>query len=357
LKKPVLFLVSGMGEYAQASSFALYLEKQKIESLFIVPTQLEKAVKSDNFNYQLIENNADEIISKINPSYLFLCNSKTVYDLITKKPKADNILTLDSNWLFVPEKSPFPVIEFVSSYVTVMPKKVFQAGLKENGGHYNLPKEILNKITTVGFIPSGHDYSEKKKQAMRKKYQKSNEKLIFCYFGRGLTFEKYGSKYIDNFFQAIDIINKDKIKARVIYAGNGINKYNHYEWLETVEWFKTIEEFELTLSSCDLIVQHHGLGNLPKAIRSQIPAICFVPKVPKTQYHSPAFEIEAFVKAKLCESLTNESSKKFIVNQVESLLYNSSCSSIMKKAQKKLFVDGEVKLHQLLIRLNNDTKK
>ncbi|MCP4458643.1 MAG: hypothetical protein GY816_11560, partial [Cytophagales bacterium] len=100
-----------------------------------------------------------------------------------------------------------------------------------------------------------------------------------------------------------------------------------YEWLITKDWLPREEMIEYIASS-DLVIQHRGLGTLPKVIRNQIPVICITEEVNGNHpyyKHSPYFEIEAFRKFNLCYGIhTYNFSPKLLQEQIEVLLFDKA---------------------------------
>jgi hypothetical protein len=183
-----------------------------------------------------------------------------------------------------------------------MPSEIYQMGLIENGGHYRIPKIFKDRIICPGFVPSGNRISSAVKIKTRKNIKmKENEKLIFVYFGflEGILAPVFFPALRDVVHQ----LRENSKDIKVLYKG----KYDFREkWVVQREWFKTENEFDTHLASADLIIQHHGLGTLPKAIKNQVPAICVVPEIKKDipyYKHSEFYEVEPFRRLGLCESI------------------------------------------------------
>lgn len=156
-------------------------------------------------------------------------------------------------------------------------------------------------------------------------------------------------------------------------------KYNLSDkWVIRREWFETENEFNTYLASADLLVQHHGLGTLPKAIHDQVPTICLVPEITTDipyYKHSEFYEIQPFQRLNLCEYLPcNISSKSankcmhFFLNCPErypirdisisneklkelltEFLYDEEKIKSLQYAQRKYFQRGEQNIYEDLI--------
>lgn len=337
-----LFLVLGMGEYAQAETVAKKAQANGIECFFGISKNLESIVAAEKFSFELVENDADtqKLIQKVRPDVLFLCNSKTVRDAIRQKPEPKPyIVTLDSNWLFGQEQR-WQVFPWIDKIFVVFPQKIFDAALKENGGVYEIPFENFKKISCPGFVPTGEKIAEKRKAEIRRKFGlEKGEKLVFAYFGKGPTFRDF---LLPKFIQAIESLHAVGKGIRVFWTGpkTGLEKDFFIE-----QYNLTSQEFVEVLGSADLVVQHHGLGTLAKVIHNEVPAICFIPEKydvkPKEFVHSPSYEIEAFEKNGVCKSLLYAASPEELANAIDSLLYDKNISETMKEAQKEIFEAGE----------------
>jgi hypothetical protein len=352
-----------MGEFAQAKSMANFLIKKKEDITFLIHPSLENTTKESKFKYFVIENPNDtkKVLDKIDPDVLFLCNSKTSYKMINHR-FGKLVLSLDSNWLFSPNQpKKFKFHDWVDYYILVFPKKIFLAGLKKYNGHYSIPEHNLKKIFNPGFIPSLDEITVLEKLEIRKQFIKNpHEKLIFCYFGRGLTIKKYGSKYISKFIEAVDKINSKKIVVRVVCSGDVevFSKYSVKPWFTFIPWMKE-KQFDNVLQSSDLVIQHHGLGTMPKVIGASIPVIPFIPYLDKKikKFHSPSYEIDAFEKNKVCCPLTNKDKIRKIEKTIRDLLFDKEKIDIMKKNQKKIYIPGEgILLDFIREKLRKDNK-
>ena len=360
LMMKLVYVVKGFGEYAQAESFALYTKTKRDQNIFITDdAKLVVAIRGAGFDTLTSKDteNTKKLIKKINPDVLFLCNSKTVFmynDSILKEPPSSPrpfIASFDSNWLFLDDKRlSCDTPKWIDLIFAVMPKAIFNKGLYKNGGHYKISKIFNDNLFCSGFIPSGSKISQAKKKKIRKKLGiKKDEKLIYSYFG---TREKFIIKnYLKSIEKIVDYFKKENKKIKVFIKLTKKQKIPDYDWLITKYWI-TEDEFIGYIGSSDLVIQHHGLGSLPKVIRNQVPVICIVPDV-KKEYpyykHSPFYEIEPFRKLGLCYSIPYSFSKKILKERIIDLLYNPIKKNNMKKAHNKYFEKGEQKAYKKLI--------
>jgi hypothetical protein len=358
-----VYVVQGFGEFALAESFALYAEKQNHENIFITDnTQIQRGLCELDFTVYLSKTpeQAQNFIHQLQPDVLFYCSSKTthMYDwslmkqlLLAPKPFS---ACFDANWLWLEDGiSPFRSPDWLDLIFVVMPQPIFQQGLHENGGHYKIAKVFRDKIYTPGFIPSGCHVSAARKQKVRERLGIRDEKLIFSYFGAREKFIL--ERYVTSLERIAPALN---LKVFIKLANH--QQLPHYDWLITKDWLPREEMVEYIASS-DLVIQHHGLGTLPKVIRSQVPVICITEEV-NGDYpyykHSPYFEIEAFRRLNLCHGIhTYDFSPELLQEQSEALLFDERAIRKMKHAQKRYFEAGEEKaymrlMHELSLRNN-----
>ena len=350
-----LFLVRGIGEFSHAESLAKFAKNKKVKSFFIITREIEPIVKREGFEYEIVktEKDTERIIDKIGPDALFLCNSKTTKSFIKKVPKSRPLVFgVDSNWLFG-QNDKSKVYDWIDCFLVVFPRKIFDLGLEKNGGFYNIQKKYLEKIFCTGFIPSGEKLTQSEKFKTRKELGvKSNEKLIFGYFGEGTTYRAFLTPKL---IQAVEILNKEEDKIKLFWGGPKMDLKK--EFLIQSNYYVKTKKFSRIAASADLAVLHHGLGTLSKIIHDQIPTICFIPKKtirkPKTFHHSSSYEIESFEKAGICKSLIYKSKTEELKKLMLELLYNRNTINKMKKSQKKVFVSGEkIAFNKILSMIN-----
>jgi len=284
---------------------------------------------------------------------------------------------LDSNWLFSQDKRAFfKTPTWIDRIYVVMPSEIYQMGLAGNGGHYKTPKMFKEKISCLGFVPSGNRVSTATKERIRKNLKiRENEKLIFVYFG---FLEKVlAPAFFPVLKEVIHKFSQNNKSIKVLFTG----KYTLEEkWVIHGGWIRREKEFNTHLASTDLIIQHHGLGTLPKAIHNQVPTICLVPEIKKDipyYKHSEFYEIEPFKRLNLCEILpinisSNTANKcmHFFLSDPEryplsgisipaqrlkklltNLLYDKGKIKSLQNAQKRYFERGEENIYKDLIYL------
>ncbi len=349
------YVVQGTGEFALAESFALYAAQKSHENIFITDeARIQKALGEQHFSAHLATSpqDAQDLLHSLQPDVLFHCSSKTthMYDFslmkeFTLKPKPFSV-SLDANWLWLENgKSPFRTPDWLDLIFVVMPKPIFQQGLHEYGGHYKISRIFRDKICNPGFIPSGDTISSSRKRQVREALGIGDGKLIFSYFG---TREPL---ILENYLKALEQI-APALGLKVFLKLAQRRELPRFDWLITEEWLSR-EEMGAYIASSDLMIQHHGLGTLPKAIRNQVPAICITEEV-NGDYpyykHSPYFEIDAFKKLNLCRGIHNyDFSLEALQEHIESLLFDRVAICQMKDDQKKHFEAGEAKAYQTLI--------
>lgn len=352
------------GEFAQGESFAFYAKSKGCQNIFISDDKkLISIARDDGFKTVFIKNKADvkTAIRKSKADVLFLCNSKTVFEfgmgpiLNINEPLGIFTVSLDSNWLFLKrflkeKRNHYKVPEWIDRIYIVMPEEIYRLGLIENGGHYKISREYKKKIFSSGFIPSGYKIGKVKRKQVRKKLNlEKEEKLIFFYLGwrEDILF----SKIFPKLEKTIKEFEKEGKKIKVFFKARKKREVKE-KWLIQKARLTT-EEYDSYLASSDLVIQHHGLGTLPKVIHNQVSAICLVPEVKKDlpyYKHSEFYEIEPFCKLGLCYSLPYTVSCQKLKSSVENLLYNKKEIQKIKKTQRKYFEKGEEKVYQDLIK-------
>ena len=350
-----VYVVQGIGEFAQAESFALYAARKNHENIFITDDgRIKKASGELNFTAYIAKTpeEAQNLIHQLHPDVLFHCSSKTTYMYefslmklppLTPKPFS---ACFDANWLWLEdERSPFRLPDWLDLIFVVMPEPIFHQGLYENGGHYKISKIFRDRMYNPGFVPSGNLVSSSRKQKVREQLGIGDGKLIFSYFGTREQFilDTY-VKYLEKVAPALNLKVFVKLAQR--------RQLPQYDWLITQEWLSR-EDMAEYIASSDLVIQHHGLGTLPKVIRNQIPVLCITEEA-NGDYpyyrHSTYFEIEAFRKLHLCHAIHSyDFSSKLLQEHIEALLFDEEKIRKMKDNQRQYFEAGEEKAYRTLI--------
>lgn len=355
-----LFVAMGPGETSQARALAKYIEKKGGEILFALHQRknLHFLVEDKKFKIFLTENpqKLKRIVEKEKPDILLLFNSKmwgNFREFFETPPfkKPTLALCLDSNWLFNDKRYPaFRFIKWVDKYLVLFPKKIFESGLKENSGDFVIPKNVLQKIIPVGFIPSYKKPSQKSILKIRKKYGiQKNQKFIFSYFsGFGAGHRIFA---FNNLFLAIEKLIKKGRKIKVLYVGPTHDldpEKLKKNWLLKEE-FLSAKEYFLTLSKTDLIFQHQGMATLSQAIAAQVPVICNVHilkerVLPKLHF----WEVSPFKRAGVCEMFSKSTPIGKIAKTIDELLFNEKKRREMQKKQKLIWKNGEEKAFKII---------
>ncbi|OGY82676.1 MAG: hypothetical protein A3F54_01645 [Candidatus Kerfeldbacteria bacterium RIFCSPHIGHO2_12_FULL_48_17] len=348
-----LYVTQGFGEFAQAEALAFYAKNRSVENIFICDDPaLIRAIRQSGFPaYRSTTTHAThQLIRKIKPDVLLLCNSKTVFmhnESILKEPPPRPrplITCLDSNWLFLRDKrSRFPVPDFLDVIFVVMPRTIYRKGLRKYGGHYQISPAFAPKIYAPGFIPSGFTPTTQQKRETRARLGlRRGDKLIFSYFG--VREPSIAKNYVHALATIMNRYQKKGRKVKVFLKRNGKSPLPRHDWLIEKHGWVQWDEYVRLLAAADLVIQHHGLGTLPKVIRNQVPTLCIVPhadlRAPFYE-HSPAFEIDVFERLGLCSSLPYNFSAEDLEQKMTELLYQPQKIQAMKAAQAKHFAAGE----------------
>lgn len=352
----------GPGEIGQGMAFARYaLGRGNLVALSVPNAEYLPLIhlRHPRFSSLIIKDSTalKKAIHIEKSDVLVLCNSKIFtrddnFHKYPPKPKLPSI-SIDSNWLFGPS-SPYISNPWVDRYCLNLPEQVFQLGLKKNGGHYKIPKEILKKISVVGLIPSYRPLSNQEKNKIRTQYDvRKSEKLIFLYTSIGYLIKPVV------FLKAYAVAKKLRAegkKVKVIYFGDPPPAS-----LDTKDrhWFLALprtntEHFSKVLASSDLVFQHQGLATLEQAIGAQVPVIANVkdPKYEKyPKRHMHAWEVGPFAKYGACAMFFFDDSSDTIANCAEDILFNKKRREAMRRKQRALYEKGEEKAYNEAIKL------
>lgn len=354
------FLIVGMssGETSQAYAITKYFVSQKHIVTIVLKEKINTLYfgqQKKNFRIYVAPRFHDlkKLTSKIKPNVIIFCNSKSYkrdkefIKLHASPFPGIPVFTLDSNWLLNPKSIRYPYIKWADLYFVNFPEKVFEYGLKQNGGYFYINKSILDKIHPIGFIPSYKKLNEEAILEVRKKLSiQTHEKIIFCYFsGYGAMSRPW---VIYNLLHALSILHDNSIK--VIYIGNyaslDVKHIQKYNFLIRPH-INNMDDFYRILSSADLVFQHQGLATLSQAITARIPVISNVKIYRGTEYPGlhPA-EVNPFARLNMCEMFYKSSPAYKIAKKIRSLLYDIGQIESMKKAQQTYYSHGEKILYE-----------
>lgn len=350
----IVFLVNGLGEYAQAFAVANAFVQDKQEIFFISNRPfLNSLILKDGFTLRPIEDNEDAqtTIDSIQPDALFLCNSHTsrVFNL-TRPKQVKKVYSLDSNWLFNNKKyeelgmAKFSVYEWVDTIFCVFPHAFFLSNLKQNGGNYDISETFLSKIINPGFIPSGIALSNTQKAKERRKLGlMTGEKLILIYLSRAEFHSSEIKNHITEFERIISqtILNfESKVKIQYIDLTTKKNSLG-YVFADNV---LSSEQFDMIVSLADLFIMHYGYGTLPKLFHNEIPAICLIPKS-DNPVHSNLYELKPCIDQKAIDYIFfQELDETILSKKIRKLLFDIDTIRTTKEQQKALFLSGEKNL-------------
>lgn len=335
-------IMMGPGETSHGAAFGKHLiENGHLVSFGILREEYREFLVNLNSPIKLLKSaeSVEEEFLETFYDVAVMCNSKifTGYEFQKIAPEQKPFCcSIDSNWLFGKSKD-YSWIEWLDKYYLNLPKRVFEFGLKRNGGNYVIPDNIMKKISVIGMIPSFKPLSHRKKQTFRNKLNvKSGQKLIFSYIGSGITFK---SAFRDQFVSVMDMLyQKYRDEIKIINIGNQYEK----PWFVPVGSNINSEYFYQILASSDLVFQHQGLGTLEQAISTQIPAIANVTRPKKDEkIHAHAWEVRPFEKAGLCKMHYYNDPIKNVLKSIEDLVFNTNTRQKMINAQLEHYSSGE----------------
>jgi len=299
-----------------------------------------------NMGYDPLEVN--KIIEETKSDVLVICNSKaTSWGFLTRRPNVNRVFSVDSNWLFNQYKD-VTIADWIDTCFVTFPKKVFKAGLKENGGVYSINKNILDKIKPVGFVPSGKKIDRHKKAQVFERYNfSSSDKLVFIYCGWD---EDYTEKLIRQYTKVISGL-KSPYKINIVYAGK--RNFKLKDAICDREYLAKPSNFQLVLSASDLVVAHQGMITLFQSIGAAVPIISNVPgkgKYHSGMYHTSYYEVKILSSLDLCIGLERFQSDDVIKNTVSKVLLEDSVRSKIIKAQTGTYEPAEENVLNAIIK-------
>lgn len=362
----IFIAAMGPGEISQGIAFARYALAKECTVFFAV---LRKSnlpfLPAPHAHFRRVLTVTPQILNKrireAGPDALVLCNSKILSwdNYFIKNPPIPKPPTasIDSNWLFF-KTSPYPALPWVDRYYINLPKKVFNLGLKERGGHYHIDQKLLNKIKVVGLIPSYRKISLQKRKAVRKKLGlKQGEKLIFFYASVGGLMKP---EVLERLAHSVEKLRAQDRLIKAVHVGDAtFLKQNKIKngWFFSLGSVTTDKFYEI-LASSDLVFQHQGLGTLAQAISAEVPVIANVCDLDKEKspYHAHAWEVEPFMRAGACAMFYFGDPVGKIVKKMDVLLYNKDVRKRMQKKQASLYSRGETALFEDLAKLIKDKK-
>ena len=339
------FVSRGPGETGQARALAKFLSKRGGKILFCLHQERNLFFLKDDKEFKTFltpgPGDLKKIVETENPDFLFLFNSKMWDDEFKKKcpfKKPKFVFCFDSNWLFNEEKYPqYKFVKWADKYFILFPKKIFELGLKEFGGNFEIEEKIKKRLIPIGFIPSYPPLPEEKKKKIKKELG-VKEKLIFSYFsGFGAGYRSFA---LENFVKTLERLIERKINVKAIYIGPrcGIQK----NWLIEKEGVSAKKYFEI-LASSDLVFMHQGMVTLAQAISCQIPVICNVSILKNELPRLHFWEVLPFKRAGVCEMFSKTTKIEKIAEKIEEFLFNKREIEKMKRRQKEIFERGEEK--------------
>lgn len=358
----------GTGEVGQGVAFAKYAISQGFFVTFaIFDSKYLLFLNFDAINVRSIVLDAsvkglNQAIAQDNPDILVLCNSKILeHDGYCDNPPTPKPITIsiDSNWLFA-KNSPCKFMPWADAYCINIPKDVFELGLVENGGNYDIPIDVMKKIKIVGLVPSYPKISDAAKEDTRKKYGiLREEKLIFMYASpTSISTTQQIGIYLKA-IESVKILISRGNKIKIINIGNIPQSIVDIDekWLVNIK-SKDASEFYEILSSSDLVFQHQGLSTLEQSIAANVPIIANVKDLKDEEYehHAHEWEISPFARYGACDMMHFSDDISESVEKIRRLLYDENAISKMKSCQSQLYEPGEANVMKEVVRLLKQSK-
>lgn len=254
--------------------------------------------------------------------------------------------SLDSNWLF-DHPTWYPCIQWLDRIFLSFSEAIYQNGLRQGGGHYEIPSQLQPRVQPVGFIPFRQPLDPSARAGLRDALGLPDaHRLVFSYFGRGSTYQRhFFARYLEIMEACYDACRG---ALRVIHFGE---EQPQAPWVLREEKDLDRNRFYSWLAASDLVFQHHGLSTLMQAIGAQVPVMTNIYRPRPGYRHAHAWEIGPFERAGLCAIHFFDDPLDHIVETMRPLLFPSERRTTMMEAQAQHVVAGEETALAEIVRL------
>ena len=254
--------------------------------------------------------------------------------------------SLDSNWLF-DHPTWYPCIRWLDKIFLSFSPPVYHYGLREGGGHYEVPAHLKPKLEPVGFIPSRQPLDPTTHAGIRAGLGlREDHRLVFSYFGRGATYQR---RFFPRYMQIMAACYRACGGAlRVIHFGD---EQPQAPWVLAQEKDLDRSRFYTWLAASDLVFQHHGLSTLMQAVAAQTPVLAAIHRPRPGCRHAHAWELGPFERAGVCALHFFDDPVEDLVASICALALPSPRRAAMIEAQQRHFVAGEERALAEIIRL------
>ncbi|MFZ2024726.1 MAG: hypothetical protein WAV51_00370 [Microgenomates group bacterium] len=350
-----LLFAMASGETSQAYAIASHLHTQGKTVTLILKKDVTRGFFADSTPPFPVRMGATvallkQYVEEYKPEVIILCNSKAFRD----DPEFWNassslfpkqlVVSVDSNWLFLPTSNVYPYNRWMDRYYINLPNGVFQAGLLEHGGTFDIPKSIADRLEPVGCIPAYTPITAEEKKKVRESFGLYDaEKLIFCYvsgFGAGSR-----SWVFDNLLHAVDELQE--VKVRILVFGD-VTKIDmdSLKRSDIILPPKTnMDAFYAALSASDLVFQHQGLATLEQGISARVPVIANVTTYPEDEYPELHIgEVQPFAHVGTCVLHMKNTPISKIAASIHTYLFDETAIAEMKHCQELQWSNGEEEL-------------
>lgn len=313
--KHVVFVVRGLGEYAQAYSVAHLLRHTGYRVRFLAEApHLCTIIRHDGFPLsEITPQTIQKTLKSLKCDFLFLANGHTTnYYRLERPPQVKKVFSLDSNWLFHNRKylklglDKFYVPDWIDTVIVVFPEHFFKRNLRSNGGFYDITPEWRKKIVTPGFIPTIR--SRAPEEVVRTKQMLGihhTELLVSSYFSR---IENHGTSPYAKLIITLDTTVHQRVKAMaklhdtpIHYVSLSQKQVNGKLFPQKLATLPS-SVFEDILAASDLVVMHFGYGTLTKVFSLARPVITFMPE-PDNAVHCHYFELKPAIDLQMIDPL------------------------------------------------------
>lgn len=343
------------GETSQAYAIATYLHTHAYPVTLLLKKDVNRGFFADSAPAFPVRNAPtvellQQYVGEYKPDVIILCNSKSFRDdpAFWNAPSSlfpdKLVVSVDSNWLFLPTSKLYPYNRWMDRYYINLPKAVFDAGLLEHGGMFDIPKPIASRLEPIGCVPAYQPITKEERKRIRDAHGVPDaEKVIFCYvsgFGAGSR-----SWVFDNLLHAVDELQRPDIKI-VIFGDVTKIDTDSLKRPDVILPPKTnMDMFYSALGASDLVFQHQGLATLEQAICARIPTIANVTVYPDDEYPQLHIgEVRPFAQVGACILHQKITPISKIAASIQTLLFDEQAIAAMKKCQEEQWSDGEAEL-------------
>lgn len=217
------------------------------------------------------------------------------------------VVSLDSSWFPWISANPGWYSRF-NRFFVAMPESAFVAGLAQNAGPYAAPRDVLARVSPVGwFAPatSNQPVGERRPN-------------VFVYFGRDCTVEQVPCR--NTLADAIEAAARSRPDIQWRFFGPPLKLP---DFVERPSGWIPEEEFARWHADADLVICHHGQLTIGRAAAAGVPVLAIAEGAifrPAFGLDFADFEIHAFARAGVVEGVHGEIPASALARRILGLL-------------------------------------